>query len=147
MMQENEITVILAHGYPSERAQRKLSNKYQHDRVLRVSKIFAFLWNLFWSFQLTLFTFPILCCFIRSTLPKSVWHISLCDTSFNHFAFYIVWFCTNNNIIEFLHPHIIPMTLYKDIMPYFFINLYMFTVETWVYCGPTQKFGRPNILQ
>ena len=37
--------------------------------------------------------------------------------------------------IELFHFHLIPMTLYKDIICPILINLYMFMVEIWVYCG------------
>ena len=40
------------------------------------------------------------------------------------------------HIIEYFHHHIIPMTLHKDIMPYFDKYIYMFMVEIWGYCGP-----------
>ena len=40
------------------------------------------------------------------------------------------------HIIEFYHLHVIPMALYKDIMPYFDKLSYMLIVEIWVYCGP-----------
>ena len=36
---------------------------------------------------------------------------------------------------DVFHLHIIPMILYKDIMPYL-INSNMFMVEIWVYCCP-----------
>ena len=32
--------------------------------------------------------------------------------------------------------HIIPITLYKDIMPYFDQFIHVNMVEVWVYCGP-----------
>ena len=39
----------------------------------------------------------------------------------------------------------IPITLNKDIMPYF--DVYMFMVEIWVYCGPPEEFGRPKMFK